>query len=231
MELAFESLPFIIAHLPEASAFIRKPMAVIQLLIRYAEAQFNTLKEPSYASVFIISGKVSEGKTRFITDLNRRLRDRQIATGGFYARRVMQDGQTLGYDLVRVDTGEAYNFLAVKRKETANHIGKYEINTDTLEIGKRTLAAENIQGKDVVFLDEIGRLELNGDGWSKSLEKLLAVTSLCLVITVRKDYLDQVLRKYNLHHAMIFHVSSESIVHAETMILNKILNQKPVHFR
>jgi nucleoside-triphosphatase THEP1 len=224
LELAFESLPFVVANLPDARTFIKKPAGVIKLLIRHADDRFSALKDQQRASVILVTGDVSEGKTTFVAELSRMLLDKGISVGGFYAPRIMHNNQTRGYDLVSIETGEKFSFLGLKRNVSAGDIGKYEINVETLKQGKRILSPENIQGKDVIVVDEIGRLELNGLGWKSSLEKLLSAPNLCLVLTVREDIVNGVVEKFDIRNALIFPVSANLIDNAETAILNKIRN-------
>ncbi len=226
LELAFESLPFVVANLPDAKTFIKKPADVIALLISYTEDRFNTLKKQQQASVFIITGDVSEGKTGFLVELLHRLRNKDLLIGGFYAPRIMLDGKTLGYDLVFVETENKLRFLSIKQNGEPGGIGKYEIDTETLEQGKRILSTENCRKKDVVIIDEIGRLELQGCGWSSCLENLLAKPDLCLIITVRKDILNLVLEKYEIRNPAIYSVYENNLHKAETSIVDRILCHK-----
>ncbi|MCK7542546.1 MAG: nucleoside-triphosphatase [Marinilabiliales bacterium] len=155
LELAFESLPFVVANLPDAKTFIKKPADVIALLVSHTEDRFNALKKQQQASVFIITGDVSEGKTGFLVELLHRLRSKDLLIGGFYAPRIMLDGKTLGYDLVFVETENKLRFLSIKQNGEPGGIGKYEIDTETLEQGKRILSTENCRKKDIVIIDEI----------------------------------------------------------------------------
>jgi nucleoside-triphosphatase THEP1 len=226
LELAFESLPFIISNLPDARTFLKKPVAVIMLLIRHTENRFSELKDQQQASVFIIAGNVSEGKTSFVVELCRKLKNKTISLGGFYAPRIMQNGQTIGYDLVLIETGEKYNFLRIKKNEVAESIGKFEINTETLKLGKRILSPDNIQGKNVVIIDEIGSLELNDRGWKDSLEELLTTPNLCLILTARRNLVNLIVEKFDIRNPSIFSASSDNIDNAETAIFKKVMNFK-----
>lgn len=226
LELAFESLPFVIANLPDAKTFIKKPADVIALLLSYTEGRFEELKRQRQASVFIITGDVSEGKTGFLAGLLQRFRDKDFLVGGFYAPRIMQDGKTLGYDLVFVETGNKVSFLRIKQNGESGGIGKFEIDTETLEQGKRILSIENSRGKDVVIIDEIGRLELQGRGWSSCLESLLTIQHLCLLITIRKDILNLVIEKFKIRDPAIYRVSESDMNMVLTSVVDRIICHK-----
>jgi nucleoside-triphosphatase THEP1 len=226
LELAFESFPFVVANLPDAKTFIKNPADVIALLISYTEDRFNVLKKQQQASVFIITGDVSEGKTGFLVKLLHKLRDKELLIGGFYAPRIMQDGKTLGYDLVSVETENKLSFLRIQHNGEPGGIGKFKIDTETLEQGKRILSTENCRKKDVVIIDEIGRLELQGRGWSSCLENLLAKPDLSLIITVREDLLNLVLEKFEIRNFFVYPVSETNITEAEESIVNRIAFHK-----
>ncbi len=221
LEIAFQSLPFIVTNLPDARTFLKTPGGVIKLLIRYAENRFNELADKQQASVFIISGKVSEGKTTFLTKLVGNLKAKNMPTGGFYSPRIMKNGQTIGYNLVSVETGVQLNYLKIKKNETGESIGRYDINSEVMNKGKQILSVENVKGKDVIIIDEIGKLELNNNGWKNSLEKLLVTQDLCLILSVRKEYVQQVITDFAIVNNKVFLVSDTNIHDIESAITNK----------
>jgi nucleoside-triphosphatase THEP1 len=227
LELSFESLPFIIANLPDAKTFVKNPVEVVKLLIRHAENRFSELKNRQQkASVFIVSAGIAEGKTAFIKELAGVLQTNSIVVGGFYAPRIIQDHRTIGYDLVSVETGESYNFLRIKQDHSIAYVGMFEINSYGIGQGRQILSAEKVRGKDIVIIDEIGRLELDDKGWNRSLKYLLTVSELCLILAVRKDFLVQVIEKFCMHHAEVLPVSSTTILEARDKILHQLNRNK-----
>ena len=221
LELAFESLPFIIANLPDARTFLKKPVSVIKMLIEYAEHRFRELSSRQ-ALIFIVTGNVSEGKTTLLADLSIKLQKKGIAVGGFYSPRIMDGDKTKGYDIVDAYTGESREFLRGAPEPEKADIGRYRIKKETLIKGHELLSPEQISDKKVVIIDEVGRLELEGNGWRNSLEYLIKVPGIILVLSVRKDFLEPVKEEFGLANAEIFDVSKSKSQDLSDTIINKI---------
>jgi nucleoside-triphosphatase THEP1 len=221
LELAFESLPFIIANLPDARTFLRKPVSVIQMLIVYAEQRFRELSSRQ-ALIFIVTGNVSEGKTTLLADLSIKLQKKGITVGGFYSPRVMDGDKTTGYDIVDANTGESREFLREAAEKEKADIGKYRVNKQTLLQGHELLSPVQISDKKVVIIDEVGRLELDGEGWRDSLESLLKLPGIILVFSVRRDFLEPVKKELGIANAEIFDVSKSKSQDLSDIIINKI---------
>ena len=218
LELGFESLPYVIGHLHDAKKFFIKPASVIKLLIYHAEKRINELKNIEQAKVFIVSGDISEGKTTFLAKLAGNLQSNDISVGGFYAPRITQNGQTTGYSLVSIETGEQYAFLSTRKNDTDHGIGRFKVNSETLEHAKQMFSTDSIQKKNVIMIDEIGRMELNGKGWKNTLENLLTFPDLCLILAVRNDFVNMVIEKFNIGNSTLLPVSKTKIPDVETMI-------------
>jgi nucleoside-triphosphatase THEP1 len=224
LELAFESLPDMIANLPNPSDFLRSPSRVVAVLVNNAEERFAILKEERRTKVYIVSGDIGSGKTRFMHELSEKLRAKGIAVAGFYSPRIPENEETVGYDLVFLPGGERREFLRI-RGEAKMKIGRYSINAETLEYGKMNLHAEKISGKQAVFIDEAGKLELEGGGWMGSILTLLEIPGLILVMAVRKEFCERIIEKCGIENADISDTTQSSLDKTLVMILaNTVLS-------
>lgn len=240
LELAFEALPDVFSHLPDARTFFTKPARVVKLLLSLAEKRYTEISAENQPFVVIISGNVAEGKTKFVVNLIDLLKHEGIHSGGFYAPRILEDGNTIGYNLLSVVNSDTVEFMrlpdpvllqndewlpnhsaetADKEKHAGNH-GKFVINSKALSWGYRLISPENAKTKQVVIIDEIGRFELMGGAWREALEKLLKIPELCLVITVRSNLVSEVVREFQLNHYMHLPIANNS----EQDVLNKIIH-------
>lgn len=207
LEVAFDTLPFIIGNLPDARTFLRKPVSVIKVLIAFAEFRFRELAGQKKPTVFIVTGEVSEGKTTFLAELAYGLKNQGIPVGGFYSPRTMAGNKTTGYDIVDLSDGKSFEFMRVAIQGEKPDIGKFRIGKEALQKGQEALTPEKITSKKVALIDEVGRLELEDKGWSNSLCNLLTLPGILIVIAVRKDFLKPVIEKFELDDARILDVS------------------------
>ncbi len=218
LEIAFQSLPFIVANLPDAKTFLRKPGSVIRLLISYAEKSFSQQSGKRQASVIIVSGDIAEGKTSLLVKLSESLKRRNVVVGGLLSSRIIENKETVGYKLVSVETGEEHNYLRLKENKESEGIGRFDINHSAIDWGRKLLSSQDTLDKDVVIIDEVGKLELEKNGWRNNLEKLLTIPRLNIVISVRKRYVQGMIEDLELINYKVLLVSDINFKDIESEI-------------
>lgn len=140
----------------------------------------------------IITGGINEGKSTYIA----RLISSDIFPLGF-----VSDKDSDGYCLRDLESGESVRYLS-KSERYDSTLGMWNFNPAVFDNVYRKLSKiEN----GSVYLDEIGRLELSGGGFDKSL-KLLLSRDIDLTITVRDEFLYKVIERYGLHSAQIIRI-------------------------
>lgn len=198
LEVAFESLPYVVANLPDARTFLKKPAEVIRLLVRFAEVRYKDLTGGSPAKVFIVTGDVEKGKTSLLTGVAGKLKEKNISVGGIYSARIIKGGKTTGYNIVSFDTEESFPYLKLKTGKDNAGIGRWEIIPGAIERGKELLSEDYLKNKNVVIIDEVGKLETRGEGWKEDIERLLMDRNIILVLSVRRRFVDEVTKAFNI---------------------------------
>ena len=74
----------------------------------------------------------------------------------------------------------------------------------------------------MIVIDEIGPLELNGQGWSNAIEKISRCNTAPQPWIVRKSLVQKISRKWNIGNAYIFDIAESSIKEVEDK-LNEVL--------
>ena len=148
----------------------------------------------------------------------------------------MEEGRTIGYDLVDIATGTRKGFLRENGACGPEQIGRFTICGEALALGngilrqlsengghwsgnasspagsasKQAGSATPLAEKEgpVVIVDEVGRLELKGRGWAESLDLLLSLPGKPVILTVRDHFLEEVKQRWNLHAAEVVHAGS-----------------------
>ncbi len=72
----------------------------------------------------------------------------------------------------------------------------------------------------VTVIDEVGKLELRGGGWSASLEALLDKPGYPLLISVREEFFSDVQRQWKLDDAVIFRIGETDVNQAGAQIFH-----------
>ncbi|PKK95209.1 MAG: hypothetical protein CVV60_02400 [Tenericutes bacterium HGW-Tenericutes-5] len=153
--------------------------------------------------VKIVTGRINSFKS---TRLQNYYKEKQLGDG-FIARKIMKDSLVYGYNLQRLSTGEEIPFVIRdiyldENSKIIYQLGPY-LFYESAFIYLDKIIDEFIKNKiSPVYLDEIGVLELNGQGFDQVINRLIeAGIDLCLV--VRNDLLDQVCERYGFKEVEI----------------------------
>jgi nucleoside-triphosphatase THEP1 len=154
------------------------------------------------AKVYILTGPVQSGKT---TELLEWANER-LDICGFLMPDI--DGRRHYYQIEKQ--------LSIPFETDADtvdeiiKIGRFTFYLDTFAVAKSWLTHAHLMGKNWIIIDEIGKLELNNQGFEPELSIFLQnmkqiSDDKSLIIVVREGLLDQVVRHYNLEDAIIIH--------------------------
>jgi nucleoside-triphosphatase THEP1 len=223
LELAFESLPYVVGHLPSAKTFLTQPATIIQLLINNAEYRFNEVNQKQNAPVFIFSGGVADGKTTFLTNLVEALKKDGKTLAGFISPRILHGTETVGYQIKNVATNECFTLLQVNNNLDASSsktIGRFKIDISAQKEAKSILINAMKSGSEVIVIDEVGRLELRGEGWNNELRILAQQNNTCLILAVRDVFVQEVITTFGFNNSQIVRVKDARVEIVKKQILD-----------
>ncbi len=223
MELATESLPGVIANIPDFKTIIKNPVTVIYHLIAFADFRLKQIKNSASNNrvIFLVKGKMDGGKTTFIKNLIDMLKQKNIRVGGIFSEKVFENNKKIGYDLVNIKTGGSKIFLR-KNSNNTEKIGIYGIVPEAIRTGNEALSPENNTEEHIIIIDEVGLLELNGKGWAKSLNKLTQHNGSHLLIAVRDNFAEKVIEKWKFKNIHVFDIEQNEIQHIAEKIISVI---------
>lgn len=152
----------------------------------------------------IVSGPINSGKSSFMRN---DYTSRQGADG-FVCVKVYAADQHIGYDLHRLNNGQRVPFIRKTDHcptswNEAARIGRmYSFCTEGFVFAAQ-IAEEALKAEATCFyLDEIGPLELGGQGFSPLLTRLLN-SNINLVLAVREHLLDDVIKYFSIKNPVI----------------------------
>jgi nucleoside-triphosphatase THEP1 len=205
LEIAFETLPFVIANLPPVKDVFRKPVGVIRQIVAQSEFWLEkvalTMKKKS--NVIIITGEIGSGKTTLISGISSRLKESGFKTGGIIAPSVYVQENKTGYTIIDIATGKKMRLSQLTEIEGEPRVGKYFFISKAIDFGRNALSVERNLESQIVLIDEIGAWELQGQGWASSLNELIINCEMPLIITVRKSFLELVVENWMLQSPMV----------------------------
>ncbi len=143
-----------------------------------------------WSVVFVITGPVHSGKTSFLQKTVIQLKNQKVRLDGYLSLAVVRGKERLGYDFLDLRTEEAIPFLRRTGEKGWPVIGPYFLDPRVLQKAKEKILGSSPQ--DLLVVDEIGPLEVRGEGIWPALSVVLKEPSRCFVLVVRRAILEQV---------------------------------------
>jgi nucleoside-triphosphatase THEP1 len=195
LEQAFDSLPLVFAGLPSGAQLLRSPVASLRLAIARAPALLGALAP---GRVLIITGEQGEGKSKLVEALAQSQREAGLSLGGIHAPGFWAEGRRSGFDVTDLSTGETRPLCRTQGPSSWQSQGPFRFSPDGLAFGLQALAEALRRDADVIFVDEVGPLELQGRGWAPGLDALVRQRRRPMVWVVRRGLVDEVRRRWGL---------------------------------
>ena len=115
----------------------------------------------------LIVGRPGIGKTTLMKRLTQSLQGRPI--DGFLTEECREREQRVGFWLSPLDGRQV--LLAHRRMETGRRVGPYKVNVDVLETVAVPVIHRGIQRACVLFLDELGKMELCSQPFQEAVQE------------------------------------------------------------
>ena len=156
----------------------------------------------------IVHGDIGAGKTRLAEQLVIDLRRRGIEVGGIISPRILKGTATVGYNARDIETGEESPLATVH--PPGIRVGMFYLSEEALSFARAAIA-RTAATKQVVLLDEVGRLELAGQGHAPALRILLRSNAIP-VLFVRSKFVEAVVEKFAITDHVSFSVGRQRVV-------------------
>ena len=135
----------------------------------------------------VVTDHVGAGKTSWCRRYIDWLRGRKVSVGGILCLGTELNGTRIGYEALDIRTNERKVFarLANRPNFIGEPAGRFIISHDGLAFASMAIRSAIEKACDIVFIDEVGHLELSGKGLLES-AKLAYRHSPSTVTVVRK---------------------------------------------
>lgn len=213
LELSTASLPAMIADMPDFRTAVKQPVSILNRMITRVEQRLTEVRkeQESKRKVFIVTGAVGEGKTAWLAKLEGLLKEKELKVGGILALRIMEEGKVIGYDITDIRTGDRTPFLRHTGDATVG-VERFTMDPSGYRAGEKALDPHSNRSMNVVIVDEVGPLELRGEGWSEMIRGLIHETRALLILAVRKNLAGEVTQRFNISPAEIIDVARGDVV-------------------
>ncbi|WP_346857148.1 nucleoside-triphosphatase [uncultured Draconibacterium sp.] len=205
LQLSLESLPSMIAHTPELKTIIKNPTLFVYQIMAFADFRLKELnmRKKQRGKIYIVTGDIGAGKTSCLKKTITGLKQNNISVSGIICERVLAGNDTAGYNLADISSGTRWPFLSKTGNKAQAKVGSYFIDDASFKTGEKLFRKCTT---DVIVFDEIGKLELRGDGWAKSLKYILSTNYNCLILTLRKEIINELINEFQLQTAVVYDI-------------------------
>jgi len=232
LNLAFSALPFLLSNLskPENTKRFFSEISFHGLLSQ-AETLLNIFEKEHLIKpeIVIITGDIHQGKTTFAQKIVADLLEQNIRIAGFLSIGINENGIRTGFNLVDIGSSRHIELCSDKKNEKRLKFGRYYFNSDAISLGNEILNENNLSDKQLIVIDEVGHLELNGQGWSNVIENITRSNTVPQFWIVRKSLVQKITRRWNIGNAYIFDITESSIQEVENKLTEIISNPIPFH--
>jgi nucleoside-triphosphatase THEP1 len=219
--LAFSALPFFLSNFSTpGKRKNRIPGTSINSILSSAEALLDILQKANKLrpEVVIITGEIHQGKTTFARRIITELLEQKIRISGFLSLGKDANDIRNGFNLLDIESQKETPLCSTVKDDTKTKLGQYYFNREAILRGNQILNIENLSGKQLIVIDEIGPLEIKGQGWSNSIDNLIASASTPHLWVVRKSVVGKIIRKWNIGNAYVFDITESSFKEVEDKV-------------
>lgn len=171
-----------------------------------------------HQNIFIITGKVQSGKTTFLKEVVDAIKSEKFKVAGFLCYGQFNDGERSGFILADTESLRTYQLASVSPKEGWVKFRKFYFDPEILEAGVSILLGGLRHGADLLVIDEVGPMELEGRGWYIPVELMVKEQRKVQLWVVRENILKEVLKRWKISPRNVVpadtddHAASEQLV-------------------
>jgi nucleoside-triphosphatase THEP1 len=169
--------------------------------------------------LILFTGRKHSGKTTAANRLARQVRLKGFIVAGLLAPAVYKDSRLVGFGAVDLMRDKQID-LANRRIATGKR-ERWAFTEAGLKLGKTALNPSAASSADLIIVDEFGPLELDGRGWRKEVDLLLASTDVPIVLVVRQELEEHIQKLYENYPSMKLTASQEDSVNKVIRILKE----------
>jgi len=167
--------------------------------------------------VVVVTGPTDGGKTATVTAIAERMRTEGVPVAGFVQPGEFEDGKKIGFRLRDLATGEEAALATLGDRSEGEFGTRFQFSEEGFRLGREALSQAG--SASVVIIDELGPIELRGQGHMPAVRRALAVPDLVgAVIVVRRALVPSLLAELDASDAVVVDVEIEGERSVQTIL-------------
>lgn len=212
LQLAFEFLPDVLSSMPSVKFMLVKPIVSVQII--HSHLNYWVVKHENQilkrSGCIIITGDVNSGKTSLASKLVDFLKDK-YKIGGFLARSHFENGQKKSYFVENITNGNNLLLASLDNFGDTFVFGRFYFSQKTFKEISGYYDENILKNIQIFVLDEVGPLEIRGDGWFELINRLIKKWDGVVIFVVRKNLLEKFMDFWALEQPLVVDVNNFEI--------------------
>ncbi len=226
VELAFSALPGVMEEFYSRSQSVRGFKKLAYTMLGRSQALLDAFRnaEENRKPVFILTGRINQGKTRFTRELVEKLQKEGLAISGLITLGNNNDSSRNAYKIKNIQTGEETALCSTQPSSTKPHYGRFYFEESGIEQGCNIIVQTLTRPTDLLVIDELGPMEINDRGWAPAIEKVVENNACAQLWVVREKLVKPMMRKWNVGDVVVFRLEEDAMNPIIQTITLKILS-------
>ena len=157
-------------------------------------------------NIYVITGRVQGGKTRFLSQLIPLLSGDGFGIAGFLSRGSFKDGKRYEFTLVNLAGNQQIPLASLEKKEGWEKYRRFYFNPGAFEAGESWIRSGLPHQPDLVVIDEVGPMEQESLGWYDLLDFLDKQPPFMQLRVVREQMLEALTREWKVPPEHVFRI-------------------------
>jgi nucleoside-triphosphatase THEP1 len=188
-----------IADEAAAAAALRGHAALVRVPVVVAPA----------TRVVVATGAPGAGKTTAVAEAVERLQESGLRVSGFLQPGRFRDGDKIGFGVRDLASGEEAELARLVTRDEGDLGTKYRFENEGFELARAALG--RVRAGDLVVIDELGPLELQGKGHMPAVRRILRGSApACLLVVVRRHLVPALLTTLGMDDVEVVDVTVEN---------------------
>lgn len=159
--------------------------------------------QTDHPRIVIVTSLQHTGKSSLIARYIERCRQHDVSVAGILAEGLWKNNQRSGFKLVDLMSGARVP-LAIRCPPHGRPRIRFEFFPEGINAAHAALDATRCAAAELIVVDEVGKLEVMGEGWAPLLPPLLELPGKTHIWAVRESLVDAVTRRWAFTpHAVI----------------------------
>ncbi|MEJ2580880.1 MAG: nucleoside-triphosphatase [Acidobacteriota bacterium] len=160
---------------------------------------------PGAVRTVVVTGPPGRGKTEAVAAAASRLQREGVPVFGFIQPGIFEDGEKVGFRLRDVATGDEAVLAILGERREGDFGTRFRFTDEGFRLGSRALS--RVVPGSVVIIDELGPVELRGQGHMPAVRRALASPDLRgAIIVVRRTLVPSLLEELDASDAVVIDV-------------------------